>query len=509
MAIRCDKIFSDAQPLAARPWVRTLLFAILATVLSACSLATQEIETPLDVPAQFSDPGSSPLPDRWWLSFEDSVLNGLIDQALANNFSLKTAWDRLNQVEALARKAGADLFPSLDAEADTSRNRLREDGGTNDSNGYGLGLAAGYELDLWGRIRSSRDAAVWDAKASMEDLRSAALSLSAQVSGTWYQLVEQYGQLNVLEAQIVINGQILDLVTLQFRTGQVGIADMLQQRQLVESNRGEKTQVMARIKIFRHQLAILLGTSPGQSTIPQISALPDLPLMPHTGLPAELIRRRPDIRSAYYSIQSADSDLAAAAAERFPRLSLTAQVDFSAGHTRDLFNNWLATLAANLVSPIVDGGLRKAEVDRNRAVASEKLHTYGQTILDALGEVEDALVKEHRQRDLIASLNIQLKLAGQVIERIRDRYMQGTVDYQRVLDALLSQQELQRSLLTAQRDLVQYRIDLCRSLAGGWEVASPEPDPPGDSATAGKNAPSRDRKAPGRGAKNKGENHAA
>lgn len=294
------------------------------------------------------------------------------------------------------------------------------------------------------------------------------------MAGTWYQLVEQYGQLDVLNAQITTNEKGLELVTVQFRTGKVGISDMLQQKQLVESNQGEKAQVAAQVKVLEHQLAILLGSPPQKTVAPRVAQLLELPPMPETGLPAELIQRRPDIRSAYYEVQSADSDLAAAIANRFPRLSLTAEVDTSVEHTRDLFDNWLATLAANLVAPVIDGGLRKAEVDRTRAVAAEKLHTYGQTILEALGEVEDALVQEQRQRDFIASLDRQLTLAGQVIQRLRDRYLQGTVDYQRVLDALLSQQSLQRSLLTANRDLVQDRIDLCRALGCGWTLEQPE-----------------------------------
>jgi len=446
MAIRYKNMFRAAHPLTGRPWARALLVAMTAILISGCSSAIHDIEAPLDVPAQFSESGSSPLPDRWWLSFDDPVLDGLIDQALANNFSLKTAWDRLNQAEALARKAGADLYPAVDAEAGASWTRSREAGQTNNSNRYTLGLSASYEVDLWGRIRSSRDAAALDAQASAEELRSAALTLSAQVAGTWYQLVEQYGQLDILSEQIDTNKQVLDLVTVQFRTGKVGIADMLQQEQLVESNRGERAKVMAQVKVLEHQLAILLGYSPQQPVAPRVAEFSVLPSMPETGLPAELIRRRPDILSAYYSVQAADRNLATSIANRFPRLSLTAGVDTSGGDTSDLFDNWLATLAANLVAPVIDGGERKAEVDRTRAVASEALHTYGQTILEALGEVEDALAQEQRQYDFIASLDTQLTLAGQVIERLRDRYIQGTVDYQRVLDALISQQELERSL---------------------------------------------------------------
>ncbi len=474
MAIQYKNLFKRLRPPAGRPGRRALLLAILAALLSGCSPALQAVKAPVAAPARFSEPGTAPLSERWWLSFEDTVLSGLIDQALANNFSLKTAWDRLNQAEAVARSAGAELYPELDASVGTSGTRLREDGRTSSSSGYTLDLSASYEIDLWGRIRSSADAAAFDARASAEDLKAAALTLSAQVAGTWYQLVEQYGQLDVLNAQITTNEKGLELVTVQFRTGKVGISDMLQQKQLVESNQGEKAQVAAQVKVLEHQLAILLGSPPQKTVAPRVAQLLELPPMPETGLPAELIQRRPDIRSAYYEVQSADSDLAAAIANRFPRLSLTAEVDTSVEHTRDLFDNWLATLAANLVAPVIDGGLRKAEVDRTRAVAAEKLHTYGQTILEALGEVEDALVQEQRQRDFIASLDRQLTLAGQVIQRLRDRYLQGTVDYQRVLDALLSQQSLQRSLLTANRDLVQDRIDLCRALGGGWTLEQPE-----------------------------------
>jgi len=423
----------DSKTPAANPLLRLLFLAVPVLWVLGCGTANHEIKLPVAVPEQFSRSGGLPLPNKWWLSFEDPILNTLMDQALAGNFTLKSAWDRLHQLEALAEMAGADLYPALDGEAGASGTRYREAGQTGEGRGYALGFAARYELDLWGRIRSIRDAALFDARAGAKDLRTAALTLSSQVAVTWYQLVEQHGQWDMLDAQIKTNEQVLELVTLKFRTGQVGIADMLQQRQLVESNRGEKVQVAARIKVLEQQLAILLGYPPQQAVGPKVSRLPDLAPMPETGLPARLIRCRPDIRSAYYDVRSADSDVAAAIADRFPRLSLTAGLDTSGGHVRDLFDNWLATLAANLVAPIVDGGLRKAEVDRTRAVASEALNNYGQTILEALGEVEDALVREQRQ------------------------------------------QELQISLLTAQLDLVEDRIDLCRSLGGGWVLTPPEP----------------------------------
>lgn len=454
--------------------LRALVFMMLAVLISGCSTANHDVKAPLSVPVRFSESGHSPLPDQWWVSFGDPVLSGLMDQALVNNFSLKTAWNRLSQARALAKSAGADLFPVLDAEVEGSQNRSFESGQTTEGRSYSLGLAVSYELDLWGRIQSSRDAAAFEAQASEQDLQATALTLSAQVAGTWYQLVEQYGQLDILDEQIVNNRKALELVNLQLRTGQVGISDMLQQQQLIESNQGERDLALAQAGVLEQQLAILLGYPPRQNVAPRVGELIDLPPIPKLGLPAELIQGRPDIRSALFSVRAANSDLAAAIADRFPQLSFSADLATTGVHTRDLFSNLLATLAANLVTPIIDGGLRKAEVDRTRAAAAEALNTYGQIILEALGEVETALVQEQRQRDFIVSINKQLSLAGQVIERLRDRYLQGSVDYQRVLDAQLSFQELQRSLLTARQNLVQYRIDLCLALGTGWTLAKPE-----------------------------------
>ena len=137
----------------------------------------------------------------------------------------------------------------------------------------------------------------------------------------------------------------------------------------------------------------------------------------------------------------------------------------------DLFDNWLATLTANLLAPIIDGGRRQAEVDRTQAVAEEALHAYGQAVLEALAEVEDALVQEQRQVEYLASLNRQLELAEQATERIRERYLNGAENYQRVLTSLLSEQQLQRTRLSARSDLFANRIKLCRALAGGWEMS--------------------------------------
>ncbi|MDW7643786.1 MAG: efflux transporter outer membrane subunit [Desulfuromonadales bacterium] len=458
-------------------WLQTLAACLLAAVLAVagCAPVRSGGQGAVELPPAFTTTGEAVLPEMWWRSFDDPALDAFMARALAGNLSLKATWERLRQAEALQRKAGAGLIPSLQGEAGASTTRYDNNSRSGTDHTYSLGLAASYEIDLWGRIRSSRDAARFDTGASAEDLRAAALTLSAQVAAGWYELMEKYGQLDLLDGQMETNRKVLELVTLQFRTGQTGIADVLQQRQLIEANVGERAQVAAQIRVLENRLHLLAGLAPGQLALPQ-AGLISLPALPETGVPAELVRHRPDVRRAWFQVRAADERTAAAVSERFPRLSLTAGASTSAETIDDLFDNWLASLAANLVAPLIDGGQRRAEVERSQAQARERLHTYGQTVLQAVAEVEDALSGEARQLEYLDSVERQLELAGQAIDRVRDRYLNGAEDYQRVLSALFSYQQLQRSHLAGQRILIQYRIDLCRALGTGWDMTAYVPE---------------------------------
>lgn len=447
-------------------------FCLLAIVfLTACSAGVASRESPIQSQGPFSASGKQALPERWWETFADPSLNQLVERALSENLTLQKAWARLDQARAVARKAGADIWPQLNAEAGFSSTRSSNNSQTSTEQNYSLGLAASFEIDLWGRISSSREAARLDSLGSLESLKTAALTLTAQIASTWFQLLEQTEQIELLEQQMDTNLKTLELVTLQFRTGQVGIADLLQQRQVVESRRGALSLATAQQQVLQNQLAVLLGEPPVQFRQPKLSRLGTLPPLPATGLQSDLLERRPDIREAWLRLQATDQRIASAVAERFPRLSLTARTSTSGEDMNDLFDNWLATLTANLLAPIIDGGRRQAEVDRTQAVAEEALHAYGQAVLEALAEVEDALVQEQRQVEYLASLNRQLELAEQATERIRERYLNGAENYQRVLTSLLSEQQLQRTRLSARSDLFANRIKLCRALAGGWEMS--------------------------------------
>jgi len=450
---------------------------ITSLLLAACTPATTPKSAFVQPQGNFSVAGQEQLPQQWWLSFDDPSLDRLIAQALADNLTLKSAWARLDQVRALARKAGAELVPQLSGEVGGSSTRSRLKAQTDSAQSYSLGLAASYEVDLWGRIGSISEAAELDAQASAEYLQTAALTLSSQVATTWFQLLEQRGQIEILKQQQQTNEQALELINLQFRTGQIGIADLLQQRQVVESRRGERALAAGRAQVLQNQLAVLLGVAPDLA--PQIPSgdFGELSPLPTTGLQSDLLERRPDVRAAWLQLQSADQRVAAAVADRFPRLSLSGRASTTDEQIEDLFDNWLASLAANLLAPLIDGGRRRAEVERSQAVAAEAFHDYGQTVLDALAEVENALAQEQKQQEYLHSIGRQLELAEQATVRIRDRYLNGAEDYQRVLGALLSRQLLQRTQLSAQRELFVNRINLCRALAGGWEMSRANEQP--------------------------------
>jgi len=450
------------------------LLLLAAAALAGCAAEGVRVKPPVAVPARFSAEGEAPLPDRWWKALGDERLSVLIEEALTENFSIRQAWDRLDQARAAAAAAGASLWPSLDGSAGAARTRteVRPLPRTYTTQAT-LGLAAAYEVDLWGRVRSTHDAARLDAYATAEDLRAAAITLSAQIARTWLRWAEARAELGVLDEQLAVNKAYLDLIRTRFGRGQGSATDVLQQEEATEAVRGERARLESVAGVLAHQLAVLVGRPPGTLRVAPPPRLPDLPPLPRTGLPAELIGRRPDVRAAALRLQAADRRLWAAVADQFPRISLTATTETSAEAVRDLFDNWLASLAANLTAPLFDAGRRRAEVERTRAALSERLNAYGEAVLRALEEVENALLQEAHQARYVASLTEQRDLARQAAEQTLANYTKGTMSFERYLSARLAYQRLQRAYLQARRDLALYRVDLYRALAGGWDLPRP------------------------------------
>ncbi|MCK4916055.1 MAG: TolC family protein, partial [Candidatus Eisenbacteria sp.] len=245
------------------PMGRLALFLTLLLTLSTvmgCAVGRHDVPEITGLPETFRSTGEASLSEQWWMGFDDPALNKVIEEGLSGSPDLAVWFDRLDQAEALARKAGATWWPSVSVGGSASRSgEWGDDTPESYANNYSASGTVSYEIDLWGRVRSTRHAAVYDAHSSREDLRAAVLSLSARIAATWYEIAEARSQVVVLSEQVEANEQTLEIVTMRFRGGLVGAVDVLWQEQLLESSRGNLALAESRLEVLRNQLAVMVG----------------------------------------------------------------------------------------------------------------------------------------------------------------------------------------------------------------------------------------------------------
>ena len=459
-----------------RTYFLTTFFLMISLTTSCVPFTPHVRNNPEgDLPTTFSLYGEGgEKPEKWWESFNDSDLNALIEKAFAGNPSLKETWARLAQARARAVQAGADLYPDLTLNAGGARSRQRVDGGVGTQHSvqtnadYSIGLSSRYELDLWGKIRSEREAALLEVSATREDVNTAAMSLAAEVTERWLRIISQRMQNTLLKRQLEANETYLELVELRYRKGMVSALDIYQQRQIVAKIQAQLPLVEAQEQLLLHELAVLLGKPPQSSLEIGLNALPALEKIPSMGLPADLLANRPDVRAAGLRLRSAYWDVSTARANRLPSINLTGGLSYGSGQLDLLFNNWVLSLASSLTAPIFDGKRRVAEVDRTQAVVEQNLAVYRDTVLTAIKEVEDALVSESKEQEHITALKQQMEAAQKALDEARTRYLKGIADYLPVLTQLLSVQGLEQDLIKQQTQLILYRVGLYRALGGTW-----------------------------------------
>ncbi len=443
------------------PWQVVLLVAVMLGCANREPIG-QFTSQPL---APFSDSGLGESAERWWTLLGNAELNARVDQAFRGSYDLAAALQRVAAARALARRQASDFFPDVDGVINTESIF----GPGEDRFPSVIGLDASYQVDLWGRIESQVEAERFRASATYADYQTVALILAAEVTRTWLALIEANAQLELLDDQIETNETGLELQELRFVRGLVRSPDVLRQRQLLESTFEQRTVVRAQVELLEHQLAILLGELPQAADYAPGTELPELPSLPPTGLPAELLRRRPDVRRDYLSFAAANRDLAAAVSDQFPRLNLTGSLLNAADRPENLFRDWFVSIGSQLIAPLFDGGQRRAEVDRTAALTRLRFNEYGQTVLVAFREVEDALAREKYQIRRLRYLAEQVELARQSSEQLREQYLIGDEDYLAVLTAITAWQRLQRETLSAQLELRLIRVSLYLALAGGFD----------------------------------------
>lgn len=465
------QITSDEQRSGRAVTAMIFIMALLTT--SACTPFSASLtpEDTIELPQQYAlydEAQSQTGSDRWWEDFNSEDLNHLVDEALRDNLSLKQSWAKLDQVGALARQAGSSRYPDLSLTSSATSSHEHEDDTTSTSESYSLQLSSSYEFDLWGRVAAANNAQQQELQATREDLNAAAMTVAGEISDRWLQLQGQIEQQRLLVQQLMTASDYLQLIDLRYRKAQSSALDLVQQQESIAALQTQLPDFESTEQQLRHELAILLGKAP-QSDLQLIhNELPELPPLPETGLPAELLARRPDIRAAGMRVKVADWQLTEARADRLPAITLSADLYSTVTGFSTLLEEWALDLAASVTAPLFDGGYRKAEVDYYNAVIDEKLAAYKETVLEAIREVEDALISEAKLQEELKALSNQYKLAEKALKVARKRYQAGQSTYLTVLTEQQSVESLQQSLVSQKLALLTNRVELYRALGGSW-----------------------------------------
>ncbi|HET6521128.1 MAG TPA: efflux transporter outer membrane subunit [Geminicoccaceae bacterium] len=415
-------------------------------------------------------------PAAWWRAFGDPELEGLIAAAQRNNHDLRAAASRVVQAEARTRVAAADLYPTLGAS--TSGGRAGRAGEGLDA-AYQAGFDASYEVDFWGGNRAAAASAGAAFEASRFDRETVALTLTADVATTYFRLLSLADRLESARKQLDIARRVLDLVRSQAEWGAVSELRVAQQRNTVASLEATLPTLERQRAETRNALAVLLGAAPEELEPPpaggSLAAIEVPTVAP--GLPAELLTRRPDIRSAEADLAAADADVHVARAALFPSIRLTGRGGFASAALTSLFDvgGSFYSLVTGLTAPIFDAGRLDARRDLAEARRDELVHRYRAAVIAAFRDVEDALAAARYLGETEAAQREALTQARRAYDLAEIQYRAGAVDFMTVLDA-------QRTLFQAEDALLQTRlarlnaaVALFRALGGGWgEGAAPE-----------------------------------
>jgi NodT family efflux transporter outer membrane factor (OMF) lipoprotein len=451
------------------------VIALLVVMLQAgCTLHSPTkvaltVEPPPEyLEKQMPDADKRPL-GEWWTAFKDAQLNQLMSELFEHNLELTQAIARLEQVEALARITRSAESPSLSAGGNLDRSS--QPGLVDDfiGNKQQLSLAAGYELDLWGKLAAQSKASELELSASRQDVQTLYLGLSARLADLYFFAIEQRAQLTLTDQSIASFADTLSRVENRYELGLVPAVDMYQARQSLAGAKAVRHQFEATLSEIEHGIAVLTGRYPEGSPKGSVDQLPGAPDLYDAGIPSGLISQRPDLQAALRRVEAADARVAVAIADRFPSISLSGgygslRQDVTAGLIKGEF--W--SLLGNLAMPIVDGGRRRAEVDRQEAALREAVANYQQKVLSAFQEVEDALANNYATEQRVNRLAETAQATGATLRLSTDRYLAGLVDYLPVLTAQRTDFDVSSRLLAAQRQLLADRVSLARALGGDW-----------------------------------------
>lgn len=454
--------------------LRVAGFIATSLFLAACATSPERSPAPpIDTPARWTTSTDGAAPTAWLDDLNAPELESLVLEALANNPSLEATAARFDQSVAEARIAGAELMPSGDLGLNGSRQKIStfgpsSTGGVRFEN-YELALNLSWELDLWGRLRDRTSAALARVEGSQAELEAATLSLAAQTTKAWLNLIEAQRQLALAERTAQAYRDNNEALESRFKRGLTEGFDLRRIRTQAASAEADAANRRRALDRATRNLEIVLGRYPAGALQTEMP-FPDLPPAVPAGLPADLLQRRPDLIAAERQLAAADREYRASKKDLLPQISLTA----SGGTSSQEFDNLLDgdfsvwALAGNLAQPIFQGGRILANIDRSAALRDQAAANYRDTALSAFLEVETTLAAEQFLRNEQAKLALAANEASAAESLAWERYRNGTGDFLSALDAQRTADAARSRFLAVANLLLQNRIDLYLALGGDF-----------------------------------------
>ena len=455
----------------------------IAVLLASCVVGPDyerpEIETPEEFRQRVST-GKSISNTPWWELFDDAELERLIIIALEESKDLAIATARLEETRARLGFVRADQFPRLDGVVDASRGNLLSQvlPGAGIQNNYVLAAELSFEVDLFGKLRRSTEAARAELLASEDARITVLISLIADVASTYFLLRDLDQRYEISARTFKTRRKSTQLVRARFDKGTVPKLDV-NQAEIQEAQAAVQLAVFERQVIQTENLLnVLLGRNPGP--VARGASIEDQIMPPEVpaGLPSELLERRPDVRAAEQSLAAQTARIGVAEALRFPSLSLTATAGYASTELTQLTDSNLAiwNIGANFFAPLFNAGQNKRRVEIEIARTEQLLNAYELTVLQAFREVEDALVSVRTLRDESAARNLQVRAARSAAFLSQARYFGGVTSYLEVLDTERSLFRTELAASAVRRAQLVAVVDLYKALGGGW-MPEPEPEP--------------------------------
>ena len=462
-----------------------LVSVLLVLLLGACATHHGSWKDDVQVPARWPSQEHSGRSlntsaiRQWWRRFNDPVLDGLIAQALTASPDIKTALSRITESRGERSVVLSGLLPSVSGNASDSNERRDEQstGLVTRSETSHLSLDMSWEIDLFGRQLQNLKAASKDVQKTVENYYAAQVTLTADVATAYIALRGAQARLGVLQSNIKTRSDTTQITRWK---QEAGLSDMLEVQQAVstlEQARAAIPTIEQTIAETKNQLAVLCGQTPGKldGLLARLSTLPKVPSKIATGIPAEALHNRPDVRAAEDDILAAYHRKTAAELERLPTIDLSGTIGLEALRSGTLFSPEAAartlagSLLASLSQPIFEGGRITANIRINQAQAKQAVYAYESTVLTALSEVANALVAIRRTSEGLDILRKANQAASEASELATKQYEAGSVDLLTVLDVQRTQLTVEEARVTTEANQLSAYVQLYKSLGGGWQ----------------------------------------